>query len=78
MGELLALDPRHRSAVTKAHGGAPEQRYSMSFSRVLGDWFRGRFKAVVAGIGVDLREGEGLAERDALTTSKTPKGGGGG
>lgn len=67
MGEILELDPRHRRAVEAAWGKAPEQLYSMSFPRVLGSWFRGRFERVAPGIGHDLREGEGLAARDTLT-----------
>jgi hypothetical protein len=73
MGELLELDPRHRRSVEAAWGKAPEQLYSLSFPRVLGSWFRGRFEGVAPGIGHDLHEGEGLPARDTLTPEAAPK-----
>lgn len=72
--ELLALDPDHRRAVEAAFGEAPEQLWSRTFSRELADWFRGRFKEVVPGIGGDLREGLALPERDALTPKEGESG----
>ncbi len=72
MGGLLELDPRHRRSVEAAWGKAPEQLYSMSFTRVLGSWFRGRFEGVAPGIGHDLHEGEGLAARDTLAPEAAP------
>ena len=73
LGELLALDPRHRRAVEAAWGKAPGQLFSRTFTEELRDWFRGRFKEVIPGIGGDLREGLALPERDALTPKVSPK-----
>ncbi|MDP9439872.1 MAG: hypothetical protein M3P49_14215 [Actinomycetota bacterium] len=75
MGELLRLDPGHVRALQKAHGKAPQQRFSQTFPRLLGAWFRGRFGEVVGGIGYDPFGGAGLLERDALTQPKEGRGG---
>jgi chromosome segregation ATPase len=75
--EILALDPGHARAVRAAHGRVPEQRYSQAFARILGGWFRGKFREVVPGIGVDNWEGNPtLAARDALTPAEGEGGGG--
>lgn len=69
--ELLTLDPVHRRAVAAAFGKAPKQLFDRTFAQELGDWFNGRFKEVIRGIGGDLRaeygkQGPALPERDAL------------
>lgn len=73
LGELLALDPTHRRAVEVAHGNAPQQLYGRTFSEEVRDWFRGRFRGIIPGIGGDLREGLALPKRDALTKATRAK-----
>ena len=70
MEELLALDPGHARALQKAHGKAPEQRFSWTFSRVLRDWFVDRFNPVVGGVGHAIWHDVALVKRDALTPAE--------
>ena len=68
--ELLALDPGHARALQAAHGEAPQQLYSWTFSRLLRDWFMDRFNKVLPGVGFPVRQGLALTEYDALTPAK--------
>lgn len=76
MKELLELDPVHRRAVEACvgRGKAPEQLFYRTFAQELQDWFNGRFKGVVPGLGGDLREGLALPDRDALTPARAGMG----
>lgn len=72
LGELLALDRRHRQALgpfSVRAGEAPPP----DLPREISAWFRGRFGAVVPGLGSDYRAafgsaGPSLPERDPLTS----------